>query len=83
MVCRSASAADRVCDCGDGVQWPKEKKPMCFMGISRSTGLGASYHAPSESGARSTPVRNLHAEMKVKRAEDNFFDLVQRFSAKV
>ncbi len=18
-------------DCGDGVQWPKERKPMCFM----------------------------------------------------
>ena len=32
MVWVSASAADRVCDCGDGVQWPKERKPMCFMG---------------------------------------------------
>ena len=20
-------------DCGDGVQWPKERKPMYFMGI--------------------------------------------------
>jgi hypothetical protein len=28
----SASEAERTCDCGDGVQWPKERKPMCFMG---------------------------------------------------
>ncbi len=27
--------AVRVCDCGDGVQWPKERKPMCFMGVVR------------------------------------------------
>jgi len=33
MVRVSAPAADRVCDCGDGVQWPKERKPKSFMGI--------------------------------------------------
>jgi len=37
MVWRSASAAERVCDCGDGVQWPKERKPMCFMGVLYSS----------------------------------------------
>jgi hypothetical protein len=26
--CSSASDADRVCDCGEGVQWPKKRKPM-------------------------------------------------------
>ena len=29
--CNSASDADRVCDCGEGVQWPKERKPIFFM----------------------------------------------------
>src|SRR5262252_6881958 len=29
--CRSASDADRVCDCGEGVQCPKERNPICFM----------------------------------------------------
>jgi hypothetical protein len=28
---RSASDAERVCDCGDGVQWPNERNPICFM----------------------------------------------------
>jgi hypothetical protein len=31
MDCSSASAADRVADCGDGVQCPNERKPMFFM----------------------------------------------------
>src|ERR1700677_2289994 len=30
---RSASAAERVCDCGEGVQWPNERKPIFFMGL--------------------------------------------------
>ena len=25
--------AERTCDCGDGVQCPKERKPIFFMGI--------------------------------------------------
>src|SRR5580698_6647776 len=29
--CRSASAAERVSDCGEGVQWPNERKPIFFM----------------------------------------------------
>src|SRR5690606_14598479 len=29
--CSSASAPERTCDCGEGVQWPKERKPMFFM----------------------------------------------------
>src|SRR5262245_13881037 len=37
MDCRSASDADRVCDCGDGVQCPKERKPMCFMDLDPRT----------------------------------------------
>ena len=37
--CSSASAAVRVADCGDGVQCPKERKPMCFMGRRRSCGF--------------------------------------------
>src|SRR5580658_4041129 len=31
MDCSSASAAERVCDCGEGVQWPNERKPIFFM----------------------------------------------------
>jgi len=31
MDCRSASAADCVRDCGLGVQWPNERKPIFFM----------------------------------------------------
>src|SRR6478609_2465865 len=31
MDCRSASAPERVCDCDEGVQWPKERKPIFFM----------------------------------------------------
>ena len=27
---RSASDAERVCDCGEGFQWPKDRKPMFF-----------------------------------------------------
>src|ERR1700728_54734 len=30
MDCRSASAADCVSDCGEGVQWPNERKPIFF-----------------------------------------------------
>src|SRR5690606_41498039 len=29
--CRSVSLAERVPDCGDGDQWPKERKPIFFM----------------------------------------------------
>ena len=29
--CSSASAAERVCDCGDGVQWPNDRNPIFFM----------------------------------------------------
>src|SRR4051794_7615373 len=49
MDCRSASAADRVCDCGDGVQWPKDRKPMFFTiqrtlrGAARFPAYGAAY----------------------------------------
>src|SRR5699024_405008 len=28
--CSSASGADRVADCGEGVQWPKERNPIFF-----------------------------------------------------
>src|ERR1039457_5074195 len=31
MDCRSASAAERVCDCDEGVQCPNERKPIFFM----------------------------------------------------
>src|SRR5271154_6881261 len=31
MDCRSASAAERVCECGEGVQCPNERKPIFFM----------------------------------------------------
>src|SRR5580692_7602938 len=31
MDCRRTSAADRACDCGEGVQWPNERKPIFFM----------------------------------------------------
>jgi hypothetical protein len=29
--CKSTSAADRVCDSDEGVQWPNDKKPIFFM----------------------------------------------------
>ena len=32
MVWLSASAAENTCDCGDGIQRPMERKPVCFMG---------------------------------------------------
>src|SRR5215469_8616846 len=31
MDCRRASEADCVSDCGEGVQWPNERKPIFFM----------------------------------------------------
>jgi hypothetical protein len=31
MDCRSVSAAERLCDCEEGVQCPKERKPIFFM----------------------------------------------------
>src|SRR5918995_4665445 len=31
MDCRRASDADRVCEDGDGVQWPNDRKPIFFM----------------------------------------------------
>src|ERR1700742_921928 len=31
MDCRSVSAAERVCDCDEGVQCPNERKPIFFM----------------------------------------------------
>ena len=31
MDCSIASEAERVCDCGDGVQWPKDRNPIFFM----------------------------------------------------
>jgi hypothetical protein len=31
MDCSSASPAERVCDCGEGVQCPNERKPIFFM----------------------------------------------------
>jgi hypothetical protein len=31
MDCNSASAADRVADCGDGVQCPNDRNPIFFM----------------------------------------------------
>jgi len=30
--CSSVSAAERVCDCGEGVQCPKDRNPIFFMG---------------------------------------------------
>ena len=30
---QSASDAERICDCGDGVQWPKERKPKCLVPV--------------------------------------------------
>src|ERR1700704_4981976 len=29
--CNRASDADRVCDCGEAVQWPNDRKPIFFM----------------------------------------------------
>src|SRR5687767_6643812 len=31
--CRSASDADRVLECGEGVQWPKDRKPIFFTPV--------------------------------------------------
>src|SRR5215212_469975 len=31
MDCSSASEAERVCEWGDGAQWPKDRNPMCFI----------------------------------------------------
>ncbi len=37
MDCSSASDAERVCDCGDGVQWPNDKNPIFFMPNASTT----------------------------------------------
>ena len=34
MDCKRTSAADRVRDWGEGVQWPKDKKPIFFIAVS-------------------------------------------------
>jgi hypothetical protein len=34
MDCSRASDAERVCDCDKGVQWPNDKKPMCFTPVT-------------------------------------------------
>jgi hypothetical protein len=31
MDCSSVSDADRVCECGEGFQCPKDRKPIFFM----------------------------------------------------
>ena len=36
--CRSVSAADCVCDCGEAVQWPNERKAIFFMQVSPGSG---------------------------------------------
>jgi hypothetical protein len=40
--CSRASDADRVCDCGEGFQWPKERKPMFFT-FQRTLGGAAGF----------------------------------------
>ena len=31
MDCSRTSEAERVCECGEGVQWPNDRNPMRFM----------------------------------------------------
>src|SRR5271167_3810029 len=52
MDCRSVSAAERVCDCGEGVQCPNERKPIFFMeAIYCNPGLLATVDVLSHSGS--------------------------------
>src|SRR6185437_12395704 len=50
MDCSSASAAERVCDRGEGVQCPKERKPIFFMAMPPADVPG-----PNQPGCRRTP----------------------------
>jgi hypothetical protein len=36
MDCKSASEADRVCEWGEGVQCPNDRKPIFFTGMQRN-----------------------------------------------
>src|SRR4029450_3907984 len=51
MDCSSASEAERVCDCGDGVQWPNDRNPIRFMPKCNNTDgsgfLATQIEAPS------------------------------------
>src|SRR5271169_1435194 len=59
MDCNSASDADRVCDCGEGVQWPNDRKPIFFILFSKFTLLAATSRSVRQlDQARGQPSRN-------------------------
>jgi hypothetical protein len=37
MDCSSVSDAERVFECGEGVQWPNDRKPIFFMRATTPT----------------------------------------------
>jgi hypothetical protein len=43
MDCSSVSAAERVPDCGEGVQWPKDKNPIFFITLCPDNALRCTY----------------------------------------
>src|SRR5665213_827074 len=48
MDCSNASEADRVCEWGDGVQWPNDKNPMFFFMTDQTTrGVGLPPRRPT------------------------------------
>ena len=57
----STSAAVRACDCGEGVQWPKERNPIFFTrgepptGRTSSRASGVRRHAVSSATGRAVP----------------------------
>jgi hypothetical protein len=43
----SASEAERTCECGDGDQWPNERKPIFFMAKATTSKLRTSRQPPN------------------------------------
>src|SRR5258708_37753953 len=63
MDCESTSAAERACECGDGVQWPNERNPIFFMVFQphRSVALIAAHIDSSDAAVTVLAVAGLPA----------------------
>src|SRR3712207_4300997 len=70
MDCSSASAAVRVCECGDGVQWPKDRNPMFFTPGATTRGCRSSRqtaHRCEDSGMHAGDLEQERAHLAEAR----------------
>src|SRR3954462_7103176 len=78
MDCSSASDADRVCECGEGDQWPKDRNPMFFMPATTTTAAETSREGLGRVRRRysvePSPVRGAQASAQVEPVQHH--DLV-------